>query len=309
MPLSLRFAAAAGLVAGLILSCSDELSGPRPSAGGAVKGTTSTPAVLVGAGDIGSCRSNQDDEKTADLIARIPGTVFTAGDNVYVSGTEYAACYAWDRFKSRTRPSLGNHEYETGSATASFNYYGATMGPRGKGYYSYNLGAWHIVVLNSNHLFVPTDAASAQVQWLRSDLAANPRKCVLAIWHHPRFYSVASGSLPAPTNYVKPFWDALHAAGADVIVTGHHHFYERFAPLRPDGSKDWSRGIRQFVVGTGGRGTGQTPKVLRYGSEVVHGGDKEFGVLKLTLLTTSYAWKFIPVAGKTFRDSGSSSCH
>jgi acid phosphatase type 7 len=312
MPLS-RFVAAAGLAAVLVLGCSDELSAPGTAVVGPGHATAPAPAVLVGAGDIGSCKSTSEDEKTADLIAAIPGTVFTAGDNVYDSGTaaEYEACYqpSWGRFRSRTRPSLGNHEYETGSATASFDYYGGSLGPRGKGYYSYDLGAWHIVVLNSNHLYVATDSSSAQVQWLRSDLAAHPRKCVLAIWHHPRFYSVASGSLPAPTSYIKPFWDALYAADADVIVTGHHHFYERFAPLRPDGSRDWSRGIRQFIVGTGGRGTGQTPTVRRYGSEVAHGGDKEFGVLKLTLSATSYSWRFIPVAGKSFSDSGTGSCH
>jgi hypothetical protein len=264
--------------------------------------------VLVGAGDIASC-SSTGDEATANLLDNIAGTVFLLGDNAYESGTstEYANCYgpSWGRHKSRTRPSPGNHEYNTTNATGYYGYFGAAAGDPAKGYYSYDVGAWHIIVLNSNSecTTISCAAGSPQEQWLRADLAANTKACTLAYWHHPRFNSGAShGNSTA----VAPFWDALYQYGADVILNGHEHVYERFAPQTPQAVADPANGIRQFTVGTGGRshytfGTIQPNSQVREGST--------YGVLKLTLHATSYDWQFVPVAGSTFADSGTGSCH
>ena len=276
---------------------------------------SSESVVLVGAGDIASCATNQGDEKTAALINTILASdataqVFAAGDNVYDRGTaaEFANCYdpSWGEFKDRTRPAAGNHEYETSGATPYFNYFGGAAGKPGEGYYSYDMGQWHIVVLNSN---ISTGVGSAQDRWLKADLASTGKPCVLAYWHHARFRSSATAPVPAPYAKVKPFWDALYAAKADVVLVGHQHFYERFAPMTPAGQLDTQNGIRQFVVGTGGKSTGPLPLAIAPHSQVVHGGKQEFGVLKLTLGSGNYRWDFIPVAGKTFTDTGTGSCH
>jgi calcineurin-like phosphoesterase family protein len=265
-------------------------------------GTPGT-AVFVGAGDIASCWS-RGDEATATLLDTISGTVFTAGDNAYDSGSlsEYANCYgpSWGRHKARTRPTSGNHEYETADAAGYFGYFGAAAGEPAKGYYSYDLGAWHIVALNST---IDLSATSAQVEWLRADLAAHPRPCTLAYWHHPLFSSGAEhGSHP----YVQPLWDALYEAGAEIVISGHEHNYERFAQQTPAGAADPARGIREFIVGTGG--------ASHYGFSTPLANSEArnssaFGVLKLTLSARSYDWEFIPVAGQTFTDSGSGTCH
>ncbi len=262
--------------------------------------------VLVGSGDIASC-SSSGDEATAKLLDSISGTVFTTGDNVYESGTdtEFTNCYepSWGRHKARTRPSVGNHEYVTSGASGYFNYFGAAAGERGKGYYSYNLGAWHIIVLNSNCSQVGgCRAGSPQEQWLRADLAAYPATCTLAYWHHPRFSSGSHGNSTA----VQPLWQALYDAGADVVVSSHDHDYERFAPQTPSRAADPAYGIRQFVAGMGGKshyGFG----TIQPNSEVRN--SDTYGVLKFTLRATSYDWQFVPEAGKTFTDSGTTSCH
>jgi hypothetical protein len=273
--------------------------------------TTPPPSgdpVLVGAGDIASC-SSSGDEATANLLDGIAGTVFLLGDNVYDSGTatEYANCYdpTWGRHKARTKPSPGNHEYNTLNATGYYGYFGSAAGDPTKGYYSYDLGNWHIIVLNSNSSCTTISCAlgSAQDTWLRADLAANTKTCTLAYWHHPRFNSGAShGNNTAVAN----FWNALYQYGADVILNGHEHVYERFAPQKPDASADPVNGIRQFTVGTGGRshytfGTSQPNSEVRDGNT--------YGVLKLTLHATSYDWQFVPVAGASFTDSGTGNCH
>jgi hypothetical protein len=263
--------------------------------------------VLVGAGDIASCPSDADDA-TAKLLDGIPGTVFTVGDNVYWSGTarEFKKCYApsWGRHKERTRPALGNHEYVTAGAAGYFGYFGAAAGDPSKGYYSYDRGGWHVVALNSNCKEVGgCYSASPQGRWLRNDLAASPADCTLAYFHHPLF---SSGSDHGDQPEVRPLWDALYAANADVVVSGHDHDYERFAPQRPDGTQDKERGIREFVVGTGGaaqHGFGE----VRPNSQVREAGTP--GVLKLTLEPGSYGWEFVPIAGETFTDSGTTSCH
>ena len=262
--------------------------------------------VMVGAGDIASC-SSPADEATAELLDGIPGTVFTAGDVVARSGTasEFEDCYgpSWGRHKARTRPAPGNHEYSTAGAAGYFGYFGAAAGDPSKGYYSYDLGSWHVVALNSICGKVGGCVNdSPQGRWLRKDLAANPADCTLAYFHDPLFSSGAHGNQPQS----RPIWNALYAADADVIVNGNDHNYERFAPQTPDGVRAPAQGIRQCVVGTGGQ------ELRPFGSVKPNSQARNAsasGVLKLTLELGSYEWEFVPVAGKTFTDSGTTGCH
>jgi PKD repeat protein len=259
--------------------------------------------TFVGAGDIAVCGSSGH-PATANLLDGIPGQVFTAGDNAYDNGStaDYANCYdpTWGRHKARTRPSPGNHEYNTPGAADYFTYYGAAAGPSGLGYYSYDLGAWHIISLNSN---ITMSAGSAQEQWLRADLAAHPAQCTLAYWHHPLFNSGSTnGNRPA----VQPLWQALYDAGADVVISAHEHVYERFGPQTPAGVADPQYGIRQFTVGTGGAGLYGFGNPLP-NSEVRNSVTR--GVIKMTLRANGYDWQFIPIAGQTFTDQGTASCH
>jgi hypothetical protein len=264
--------------------------------------------VLVGAGDIASC-SSSGDEATANLLDGIAGTVFTLGDNAYSNGsaTDYTNCYgpSWGRHRARTKPSPGNHEYNTLNASGYFGYFGSAAGDPSQGYYSFDLGAWHIIVLNSNSscTTISCAAGSAQDTWLRADLAAHSNVCTLAYWHHPRFNSgAAHGNNTAVAN----FWNALYQYGADVVLNGHEHVYERFAPQTPAAAADPAAGIRQFTVGTGGA-SHYTFGTIQPNSEVRNG--TTYGVLKLTLHATSYDWQFVPVSGATFSDSGTGSCH
>ncbi|MEO8192936.1 MAG: Ig-like domain-containing protein [Gemmatimonadales bacterium] len=255
------------------------------------------------AGDIADC-TNNNDEATARLLDGTTGTVAVLGDNAYENGstTDYNNCYqpTWGRHKSRTMPSVGNHEYQTANASGYFGYFGAAAGDPTKGYYSYNAGDWHIVVLNSN---IARDATSAQIGWLRSDLVANTKSCTLAYWHHPRF---SSGSSHGNDATQQAFWDVLYEFNAEVILNGHEHNYERFAPQNPSAVADASRGIREFVVGTGGRGHYALGTVKA--NSVVF-DSTSFGVLKMILSNGSYTWQFMPIAGNTFTDSGSGTCH
>ena len=265
-----------------------------------------THAVLIAAGDIAGCGIEKDAE-TALLLDNLPGTVAVLGDNVYEDGTaqEYTNCYAptWGRHKTRTRPTPGNHEYHATAAAPYFAYFGAAAGEPGKGYYSYNLGAWHIVVLNSNcDDMGGCSRSSPQGQWLLADLAANPATCTLAYWHHPRFNS---GALHGNNAQAQDFWQILYDYGADVVLNGHEHLYERFAPQQPTGAANPSRGLREFIVGTGG-GALSTFGTIRPNSEVRN--SNTFGVLKLTLYPTRYDWQFVPIAGQTFTDTGSAPC-
>jgi predicted phosphohydrolase len=268
--------------------------------------TQSGDPVLVGAGDIANCSSLAGAEATAKLLDSIPGTVYTLGDNAYGSGTatEFANCYdpTWGRHKARTKPAPGNHEYYTSGATG---YFGSAAGDPLRGYYSYELGRWHVVVLNTNDQckYVSCSAGSRQEQWLHDDLAAHPAQCTLAYFHYPLF---TSGNYSPGISTVKPLWDELYSGGADVVLNGHDHIYERFAPQSPSGALDTARGIREFVVGTGGA-EHYGIKTVQLHSEVRNADT--FGVLKLTLHPTSYDWQFVPEAGKTFTDSGSTSCH
>lgn len=263
-------------------------------------------AVLVGAGDIGDCDSG-DDERTAALLDEIEGTVFTLGDNVYDRGTarEFRECYepGWGRHKERTRPSPGNHDYRTDDAGPYFDYFGDAAGEKGKGYYSYDLGSWHIVVLNSNCKYVGgCEEDSAQVRWLVDDLEENAAQCTLAYWHHPLFNAGEHGNEKA----VRPLWEALYDAGAEVVLAGHDHNYQRFAPQDPGGKSEPERGIRQFIVGTGGKDHYDVEDSM---PNLEVSNDDANGVLKLTLRADSYSWEFIPAEGDDFQDSGTGRCH
>ena len=256
--------------------------------------------VVLAAGDIGEC-ALQDDRATAALLDSIPGEVLALGDEAYPHGSAYdfSHCYAptWGRHRARTHPTPGNHEYTDTTATAYFDYFGAAAGPRGKGWYSFDLGAWHLVALNSE---VDAGAGSEQERWLRRDLREHRARCVLAFWHRARFSSGRHGS----TAEVAPLWRALQEAGAELVVQGHDHDYERFDPLDADGRRD-PHGLRSFVVGTGG--------AQRHGfgapvaGSVVRTRDWA-GVLKLTLRARSYAWEFVPVGGPRPADHGEGTC-
>ena len=260
--------------------------------------------VLVGAGDIARCHSKTDAE-TAALIANIPGRVFAAGDLAYPKGRtkDFRNCYdpSWGAFRKRTSPAVGNHEYEQPGAKPYFAYFGKRAGPAGKGWYAYNLATWRIYVLNSNCEIVRCGSRSAQGRWLRADLAAHPRACVAAIWHHPLFSSGFHGAITLS----RRLWRPLAAAGADIVINGHDHDYERFEPQTLYGvaSPD---GIREFVVGTGG--TSLRPFVSVAANSATRNAGTH-GVLKLTLRSGAYDWQFVPIAGQTYADAGSADCH
>jgi acid phosphatase type 7 len=251
-------------------------------------------ASLIAVGDIASC-SRTEDELVAALVAKLPGTLALLGDTVYDSGSEkeFADCFlpAWGRFLPRTRAALGNHEYETKGAAPAFNVFRLPE----NGWYTYRIGAWKVIVLNSNCGEVGgCNRGSPQWTWLRTELAHRPlTACTLAYWHHPRFSSGLHGS----DVRLAPFWDLLAAAKADLVLSGHDHDYERFAPLK---------GIRSFVVGTGGKDLRGLPSKLRPASEV--GNSSTHGVLQLSLRARSYTWRFVGVPGSTFTDSGSAHC-
>ena len=292
--------------------------------GGASQAAVSVPSLparaagvsgptLAAAGDIAcpggrrrtltECRQGD----TARVIERLdPDVVAPLGDIQYDRGSlrdwrtgTYRS--TWGRFKSRTRPAVGNHEYATGSTAGYAGYFGSRAGPRAKYWYSYNLGSWHVVVLNSNCTIVGCRSGSAQERWLRADLARHRADCTLAYWHHPRFSSGLHGN----DDSVAPLWRTLEHAGADVVLSGHDHSYERFGPQTSTGRAS-PNGIVQFVVGTGGRNN--YPIIRKRPNSRVR-RTFVFGVLELTLGEGEYAWRFVPVGGLTFTDSGSARCH
>jgi hypothetical protein len=273
----------------------------------AAAGSKDQAAVLVGAGDIADCNDLSGAEATAKLLDKIPGTVMAVGDLAYPDGSkENFECYdkTWGRAKSRTRPAPGNHEFHFSGAKPYFDYFGAAAGDRKTGYYSYELAAWHIIVLNSECNDIGgCESGSPQEKWLRADLAAHPSACTLAYWHKPLF---SSGNAHGNEPTVKPLWQALYEANAEIVINGHDHDYERFAPQNSDGAADASRGIREFVVGTGGKN--HRPFATPKPNSELRNADA-YGVLKLTLKPKSYDWEFIPEAGKSFTDSGSGTCH
>jgi hypothetical protein len=303
--------AAVAFVAGAVLLLggrSPSSSGPGTSglAPGSGSPRATSDAVLIGAGDIADCGSDGD-EATAKLLDSLAGTVFTLGDNAYELGTpsEFRRCYdpSWGRQLDRTRPVAGNHDYLTKDALGYFGYYGAAAGDPKRGWYAYDIGAWRVYALNSNCALVGgCEAGSAQERWLRGDLAANPRECVLAMWHHPRFSSGMHGN----DRITGDLWTDLYDAGAELVLNGHDHDYERFGPQTPGGRADPGRGIVEMVVGTGGR-SHYAFETIRANSVVRD--DTTFGVLRLVLSAGGWSFEFVPVTGGTYIDSGSAACH
>ncbi len=286
---------------------------------------TPTPGdeVLVGAGDIAGCYGGQAPgaKVTGDLIRSLPPTahIFTAGDNAYDDGStdEYNNCYdtVWGSFKGRTRPAPGNHEYGTPGGAGYYGYFGDNAGPAGRGYYSYDLGAWHVVSINSNCGSIPKGGAadgcaagSPQELWLRQDLQASTKPCTVAYWHHPRF---TSPSEHTNSTNMEPIWQALYDNGAEIVLSGHNHNYERFAPQTPQGASDPTRGIREFVVGSGGNGHYAFDDHVNAPPNSEKRNDFLWGVLKLTLKASGYHWDFLTQPGGEllFSDSGDGSCH
>jgi hypothetical protein len=270
-----------------------------------------------GSGTSGSCRQRA----VSDLVLSDPDVdaVAALGDVQYYCGgaAAFAASYdvSWGRFRSLTRPAVGNHEYirdpgttsatdcdTTGRAAGYFGYFGTAAGTPGQGWYSYDLGSWHVIALNSNCGDAGgCGAGSPQDTWLQADLAAHPATCTLAYWHIPLW---SSGGRAAPNSAT--FTSRLYAAGADIVLAGHDHVYERFAPQNPAGQADPARGIRAFVVGTGGANH-TTITTVAPNSEVRNAAT--FGVLRLVLHPAGYDWRFVPEAGKTFTDAGTAACH
>ena len=261
-------------------------------------------AVVLAAGDIGQC-SSPGDEAVAALLDHRSGEILALGDEAYPSGrtADFANCYgsSWGRHKARTHPVPGNHDVASASGDAYYGYFGAAAGRRGEGWYSWDLGGWHLVALNSNCAAAGgCGAGSAQERWLRADLAAHPSACTLAYWHHPRFSSGGHGSSTATA----ALWQALDDAGADVVLAGHDHDYERLAPVDPAGGRE-DGGMRSFVVGTGGAFPTpfRTPLATSESRATL-----AWGVLQLTLRQSSYEWRFLPAPPTTFTDSGSGRC-
>jgi hypothetical protein len=279
---------------------------PVLAAAGDIACPTTAPqfhaAMLGGVGGICQMRSTSD-----LLLALHPTAVATLGDNQYDNATlaQFNASFdpTWGRLKAETHPAIGNHEVETDrKATGYFQYFGAAAGDPTKGWYSYDLGTWHVIVLNSNCLLIGgCGPGSPEEQWLSSDLAAHPNLCTLAYWHHPRWTSGEHGNNPI----LDTIWQDLYGAGVDVVLNGHDHDYERFAPQDPWGRLDTARGVREFVSGTGGSRF-ETLATRQPNSEAL---SQTFGVLALTLHPGSYDWRFVPQPGKTFTDSGTTACH
>jgi acid phosphatase type 7 len=272
--------------------------------------------VIAAAGDI-VCANNRSDEAvgsscrmkaTSDvLVGTQLAAVLPLGDLQYGGGTlaQYQQFYAptWGRLKAISRPAIGNHEYDTPEAKGYFDYFGAVAGERTKGYYSYDIGNWHLIALNANCRNVGgCNVGSPQEKWLKADLAQHLNTCTLAYWHQPRFSSGFHGGNDA----TEAFWQDLYDANADVILNGHDHLYERFMPQTPAGKVDHKRGIREFVVGTGGKSL--YPFRFDSPNTEVRNNDT-YGVLLLTLRADRYDWKFAPEPGGSFTDSGRAQCH
>ena len=274
---------------------------------GATAGGEPPGTVIYAVGDIAQCGNKPPSEaaaaRTAALLRETTGAILALGDLAYPTGSyaDFATCFesTWGELKPRILPVPGNHEYQTTGALPYYAYFAAAAGAPGKGYYSTRIGAWHVVALNSN---IDVAAGSEQARWLFNDLAAHNAGCTLAFWHHPLFTSAQRESAPL----MRDIWQILYAGGVDIVLNGHEHVYERFAPQGPTGAADPAQGIRQFIVGTGGANGRFFGRVMP-NSEVRERGI--FGALKLSLREDGYTWQFLPVAGQKFQESGEGRCH
>lgn len=261
---------------------------------------------MIAVGDIAACYSTGD-EQVAAMVANMPGTIATLGDTVYTFGYlgDYFRCFqpSWGPLKSRIRPAIGNHEYLWKGGSPFFNYFRSAAGPRHRGYYSYDLGSWHIVVINSNCAKIGgCGPGSPQYSWLRRDLRLNRGRCSLAYWHHPRYSIGRMG----PYAGMKPVWNLLYRYGTEAVLTGHDHNYQRYTPIGDAGVRDTRRGIREFVVGTGGA---SKQAITRYSSYVEASQDDYYGVLKLDLYKSHFSWEFVSTPDGAYSDSGEDRCH
>jgi hypothetical protein len=267
-------------------------------------------AVLLAAGDIGDC-GTQGDEATSRLLDAHPtATIAVLGDVAYQHGSasDFERCFApsWGRFRARMRPTAGNHDHATPDAAGYAAFFGARGGPTGTYRYSYDLGAWHVVVLDSDCWRVAGCALDdPQARWMRADLRRHRARCTLAYWHRPPFSSGRYGD-PADTERVRPLWRVAVEEGVDVVLTAHEHSYERHAPMDANGNPD-AGGTRLFVVGTGGGNLRRFRNPQLPSTEVRN--DDTWGVLRLELQTDRYDWRFLPVDGRTFSDHGSGACN
>lgn len=271
--------------------------------------TAAKPRNVLIAGDIAKGTADSGEALTARLIESRKGLVITAGDNAYDSGTlaEFEAYYepTWGRFLNRTRATPGNHEYYTPGARGYYDYFGWRAGPDRRGYYSFKVGSWRIYALDSEacETSVGCGPGSPQFTWLKQKLARHGARCSMAVFHTPLFSSGYHGNEPR----VRPLYRLLYKAGAELIVNGHEHDYERLAPARPDGTVDRKKGVQQIIAGTGG-----APLRAKGAREARHSrvfSDEAWGVLKVQLRKRSYTWKFLPVEGETFTDRGTRRCH
>ena len=310
-------AVTAGVIAGILQTRGPDDAAPDRGSGAPVVGSEESPASggsdptpqetvdIIAVGDIASCES-EGDEATAALARATTGTILALGDLAYDKGTqqEFVECYdpSWGRLRDRTRPVPGNHEYRSPGAAPYFDYFGDQAGTPGEGWYSYDLGTWHVVALNSNCEDVECGPGSPQEQWLRSDLQAADARCTLAYWHHPPF---SSGERHGGSKDVLALWRALHENGVDVLLSSHEHSYERFAPLGADGEVDLDGGVRSFVAGTGGRSHYPFAEPVNGSESRIAGVD---GVLRLSLAPGLYAWEFVPVPSGTGTDAGTGKC-
>ena len=305
LALATLLALAAGIVIVALIrqpepSAPDLPSSATPSVSRSASPAASSPSdeapVLLAVGDIGYC-DGETDEAVATLASRLPGSLAILGDIAYPDGTigNFESCFepAWGPMRSRMHPTPGNHEYETPEASAYFAWFGAAAGEPGQGWYSWDLGAWHLVALNSNCALVGgCGAGSPQLAWLEADLAAHPTACLLAYWHHPRYSSGRHGSIEE----TDALWNALVGAGMDVALAGHDHTYERMVV----------DGVREFVVGTGGRSLYPFEDEALPATEVRQ--DDTYGILRLDLGEGGYEWEFLPAGPTVFSDAGTGDC-
>jgi acid phosphatase type 7 len=285
------------------LPASGSLSEPPPSRSESGSPAPAEVATIIAAGDIAGCEWDEDSATAALIAEREVATVLTLGDNVYDEGSDltYARCYdpTWGEFLDRTRPAIGNHDVQGDGGAAYFRYFGEAAGNPGEGWYSFDLGEWHLVALNSNCTVVGCDRGSPQYEWLVGDLAASDARCTLAYWHHPRFSSGPHGSDPS----LADLWRALDEGDADVVLAGHDHLYERFAPQTADGAPA-PDGVRQFTVGTGGAELYEVERDTPNSELAIN---TVRGVLVLRLEPTSYAWAYLTI-DEDVPDSGERDC-